>query len=68
MPRDRALPRPTRLEWAGLVVGVLLMVLGGIMRDGIGTVAFFAGTAVVSVPAYKVRNRRLDAIRARPPW
>ena len=68
MDSQRPLPRPSRLEWLGLSCGFVLFAIGVLAgHGGWGRVVLIAGLVLVGWVTFRVRGRRIDAIRSRPP-
>lgn len=71
MPQDQQLPRPSGREWLGLATGLAILVFGlwlnGVTSTPMGRVVAIVGIALTLVIAWRVRTRRLNAMRTRRP-
>jgi hypothetical protein len=65
------LPRPSKLEIAGVLAGVVVMIVGAALSGGDHgawpQVMLFIGAVIAGISARRAAGRRLDAIRSRPP-
>lgn len=69
MNSPRPLPRPARWEWIVLACGFALFAVGVGLSDhgGWWRIVLIAGLVLVAVVSFRVRSRRIDAVRSRPP-